>query len=421
MSLKKNTLWNLMGSGLPLMVAALTIPFIIERAGVEAFGILTLVWALIGYFSLFDFGLGRALTQQVAKELSLARTFNIPSLVKSGVIFTAGAGVLGGVGLFVLANPLAFKWLKVSAGMGDQAMQAFLIAGLGIPLTTMTSGLRGVLEAYEDFRMVNILRTLLGTANFALPAVTVLIFGPSLTWMVFGLVVARCLNLVAHFALIDKKLPKLWWSTGKVERKKLVSLFKFGAWMTVSNIVSPLMVTADRFLISGVLGTGLVAYYSVPSEMMQRLLVIPVALTGALFPRLVALQHTNAKEASIIYNRSLIFIAGIMFPVCLMVAIFSKLGLSLWLGDAFASKASNVVVILSIGIFFNGLAGVPFAKIQAAGHARMTAVLHCIELVLYIGFLYILVIQFGLVGAAVAWVLRVTLDFFLLMFFARRY
>jgi hypothetical protein len=55
MSLKRNIVWNLAGTGLPLLVGALTIPYLPRTTGVEAFGVLTLVWALIGYFSLFDF------------------------------------------------------------------------------------------------------------------------------------------------------------------------------------------------------------------------------------------------------------------------------------------------------------------------------------------------------------------------------
>jgi O-antigen/teichoic acid export membrane protein len=68
MSLRRNILWNLAGAGLPLLAGAALIPFLVRESGIEVFGILTLVWALIGYFSLFDFGLGRALTQQVAQE-----------------------------------------------------------------------------------------------------------------------------------------------------------------------------------------------------------------------------------------------------------------------------------------------------------------------------------------------------------------
>ena len=49
--------------------------------GVEAFGILTLIWSLIGYFSLFDFWLGRALTQRVAASLASEDIRAVPHIV----------------------------------------------------------------------------------------------------------------------------------------------------------------------------------------------------------------------------------------------------------------------------------------------------------------------------------------------------
>ena len=55
MSLSRNTIWNLAGAGLPLLIGAATIPWLMSRLGVERFGILTLLWAIIGYFSLFYF------------------------------------------------------------------------------------------------------------------------------------------------------------------------------------------------------------------------------------------------------------------------------------------------------------------------------------------------------------------------------
>src|SRR6266851_6804804 len=63
-SVLRHTFMNLAGLGLPLVAAIFTIPSLIRKLGDERFGLLTLVWAIVGYFGLFDFGLGRALTQQ---------------------------------------------------------------------------------------------------------------------------------------------------------------------------------------------------------------------------------------------------------------------------------------------------------------------------------------------------------------------
>lgn len=40
----KNIIWNLIGLGLPLIIAALTIPSLIGIIGTERFGLLALAW-----------------------------------------------------------------------------------------------------------------------------------------------------------------------------------------------------------------------------------------------------------------------------------------------------------------------------------------------------------------------------------------
>ncbi|MFI4919650.1 MAG: flippase [Legionellales bacterium] len=419
MSLSRNTVWNLVGTGAPFLVGVVTIPYIIKHIGIESFGILTLIWALIGYFSLFDFGLGRALTQQVASSLATKELDRIPRLVKSGLLFTAATGLIGGVLLAVLSHQLGYSWLKVTVSLQHDTAISLLIAAIGIPLTTITTGLRGVIEAYEDFKGSNVLRVLLGIANFALPALSVMFFGPSLIFVVIMLIIARLVILIAHIALMHSKLPNGWFHN-KATPEDIKSLLSFGVWMTVSNIISPLMVNADRFVISSVLGASLVAYYTVPFEILVRVLILPAALTGALFPRLASLLKASPVEAKQLYHRCLKIVAIVLLPVCLTIALGSYWGLSLWLGKDFAEHSWIIVSILSLGVLLNGIAFVPFATIQARGHAKTTAYLHICEFFIYVPLLLISLKFFGLYGAAIAWVVRVGADLILLLFYAKR-
>ncbi len=418
MSLRRNTLWNLTGTGLPFLLGAVTIPYLIKKTGVEAFGVLTLVWALIGYFSLFDFGFGRALTQQVATTRSAGQHAQLPNLVKTGLWFTAATGAAGGLILAALAHQLALHWLKVSVSLQPSTYQALLIAAMGIPLATVTTGLRGILEAYEDFKVVNLLRISLGAANFGLPALSVMLIGNSLAWMVASLVAARAVMLLAHLWLVHRKLPA-GWASARFDRKAMRSLLSFGVWMTVSNIISPLMVTADRFVISAVLGAGVVAYYTVPFEVLVRLLVVPGALTTALFPRLAAVMATDWPEARRLYRKCLLIVTAVLVPICLIIAIGAKLGMTLWLGQDFARHSWPIVSVMALGLLWNGMASVTFAAIQAAGDARATAYMHAIELVFYVPTLYLGMKFFGLIGVAIAWDARVGLDLAMLLVYAK--
>lgn len=419
MSLKRNTLWNLIGTGLPLLLGAITIPYLIRTTGVEAFGVLTLIWALIGYFSLFDFGLGRALTQQVAAARSAGLFGQLPRLVKTGLWFTAATGVVGGILLAIFASQLAFHWLKVSAPLQTDVERALLIAAVGIPLTTVTTGLRGILEAYEDFKTVNLLRISLGVANFGLPALSVMLIGPSLAWMVVFLVVARFVAMCAHLWLVNQKLPD-GWRAGRFDRGSLRNLLSFGAWMTVSNIVSPLMVTADRFVISAVVGASAVAYYTVPYEVLSRVLLLPAALTSALFPRLALMLINNHLQARNIYKKCLLVTVAIMISICLPLVVGSKWGLEVWLGKLFSEKSWIIFCILTVGVFFNGIALVPFTAIQASGDARSTAILHLCEFIVYFPLLFLGLKQYGLVGAAIVWSVRTGFDLIFLIIIGNR-
>lgn len=419
MSLRRNTLWNFLGAGGPLIVGAVTIPYLIKQIGVEAFGILTLVWAIIGYFSLFDFGLGRALTQQVAQVRASGSDVELPSLVKTGLGFTGATGVAGGAIFAALAYVLATQWLNVSLVLQHDTFLALLVAAVGIPFTTVTTGLRGILEAYEEFRIANVLRMILGIANFLLPAVSAMFMGKSLIWMVVGLVVARIFVLGGHLWAVNKNLPA-GWLRAKFSKKNIRKLLSFGLWMAVSNIISPLMVTADRFFISAVLGANVVAYYTVPTEGLVRVLIIPGALTAALFPRLAVIMATDLQKAKKLYSKCTKTVAIFLLPICLLLMMVSKWGMQLWLGKEFAAHSWLIVCVLAIGLLFNGIAYVPFAAIQASGDARTTAYIHAIELLFYVPLLFTFLHVFGLIGAAFAWTLRVGLDLGILIIYTRR-
>ncbi|MBV5323701.1 oligosaccharide flippase family protein, partial [bacterium] len=162
MSLGKNTLWNICGNILPLALGAVTIPLLIPMLGLERFGILTLLWTIIGYFSLFDFGIGRAITQQIASRLGSQRHAEVPQMIKAGLEFTILTGLLGTVVLVLAAYPLSHYGLGVSSELRQEVFVSLVIAAIGIPLATLSNGLRGALEGYESFKASNLARITLG-------------------------------------------------------------------------------------------------------------------------------------------------------------------------------------------------------------------------------------------------------------------
>lgn len=417
MSIKRNTIWNLAGAGVPLIFAAFCIPYVIGKIGVERFGVLTIIWVLIGYFSLFDFGLGRALTQRISSALAKDEKSVIPDIAFNGVVFTLLTGLCGGLLLACLAYPLAYQWLNISEALQADALNSFLWATFGILLTTVSNGLRGVLEAYEDFKNTNVLKIALGIANFVSPALSAMFFGNDVSSMVIILVIFRLIVTFFYYFQVEKKV-KVGWRRQKISMATIKDMMTFGAWMTVSNIISPIMVNFDRFFISNIAGGAVVAFYTVPFEIIIRILILPMALTTTLFPRFSATLQNDKEEARRIYLNSFKLTAIVLGVICFFGIILSRLGLELWLDEEFSEKSTLVCWVLLVGVFFNGVALVPYSLIQAAGHAKTTAKLHVVELVFYLPLMIWAISEFSILGAAIAWSVRVILDMVILSIIA---
>ena len=104
----------------------------------------------------------------------------------------------------------------------------------------------------------------------------------------------------------------------------------------------------------------------------------------------------------------------------LIIVVFAHEGLSLWLGSEFADNSYLVLQLLAIGVFLNSLANVPFGLVQSAGRPDLTAKLHVIELPFYLLVLWWLLNTYGIVGVALAWLLRVAVDTAVLFVMANR-
>jgi O-antigen/teichoic acid export membrane protein len=414
MSLRRDTMFNLAGAGLPLAAAAVLIPFTLGRLGDEAFGVLALVWGLIGYFSLFDMGVGRALTFELSRLRGTRAASQVPPTLRAGLAITGGAGLVGALLMLLLAGPLVHAWLKIGPSLQPDALLAFRIAAIGVVPTTVASGMRGALDGMGRFGASNLNRILLGLLTAAVPALSILAHGNSLGLIALYLVLARLVVLLGTSFQLRAEL------TGAGEplrRTHLRRLFGYGFWLTVSGIVGPLMTYGDRFFVGTAVGVGELPFYVIPQEGLQRLLIIPTALSGALLPRLTSLRPEEAASA---YRKNFRRVALAMLGVCALTVLVAYPALAWWLSEEFARRAFPVVVVLILGVWINSLATVPFTLLHALGNPRVTALFHVVELVLYVGTLWLLTRWFGLVGAALAWSLRTTLDLVLLRVAARK-
>jgi O-antigen/teichoic acid export membrane protein len=416
--LARNSMLNLLGQGLPVLAAVVAIPPLVRGLGPDRFGVLTLAWAAIGYFSLFELGLSRALTQAVAHRLGNDSREELPVITRTALVLLFTFGLVGGVVLAVAAPVLATRVLNIPAALQRETLVSFWILASALPVLLTTVGLRGLMEAHQHFGAATVLRVPMLVFTFVGPLL-LLPFSNSLVPAVSILAVGRVVALAMHAWVCARMYPFLK-NPVSFRREPAMALLRFGGWSTISNVVSPMMVYLDRFVIGAMLTVTAVAQYVTPYEVVVKLLIIPVSLTSVVLPAFASSFAKNPSRMSELYDKSLRAVMLATFPAVLVAVALAREGLLLWIGPVLPPESAVVAQWLAAGVFVTALAQSPLTALQSAGRPDLIAKVHVAELPFYLAGLLVLTRAFGLRGVAIAWTLRATLDAIALSWIAHR-
>ncbi len=413
--------WNLGGLALPLGVAFLTVPHLIENLGQERFGLLALAWGLIGYAGSLDLGLGRALTQMVARMRGDGKLSSIPDVLTTAGRITLVTGLIGGglIGIAALMGGQA--WIRTQSTSASEIQSSMVLLAIALPAQAMSATYRGLNEAFMNFKGISLLRAGLGVVNFAGPY-AVSIFTIQLPWLVATLVVSRLMALLIfrHLAIQCLKYAPETRGPAVYSASIAKSLFAFGGWVTVSSIVSPILVQADRFVIAATISAAAVSVYVVPYELVVQSLVLVGAVSSVMFPSLSQMVQEKPSEWKPYFFKWLIRVACMMAVVCSALAFLLPLILPLWIKNNIQPESILVGQVLCLGVFANALGSMFYALLHARGRSDLTAKLHLVEAPFFLISLFYFIDEIGIVGVAWTWVARMIIDLFSLIYFSRK-
>lgn len=418
----KNSIFNLVGQVLPMLVGLLTIPYIVHGLGTSQYGIFSIATMLLGYFSIFDLGLSRATVKFVAENLSPERIHKVPELVWTSLSLLVLLGTVCG-GLASLFVPVSVThFFKMPPSLAGEARVALFILCASMPIMLANDALRGVLEAAQRFDLVNCVKVP-ASILFYLTAALVIPFGVRVAGIVALLVSIRLLSSFFYLSFCLRVIPGLR-SSFRVSRAALGPLATFGGWIMVSNVTAPVFGYLERFMIASILSVGALTFYSAPFELVSKLLIFPMSIVPSLFPYFSFHAERTRSEVSEVTSRAVKYLFLVLTPPAAVFIFFAREILNLWLGPQFASESTLVLQLITLGFFLNAFAIIPFTSVQALGRPDLKAKLDLISLPLYIGVAWFLMHKAGILGgingAALAKLLITITDGFFLYVFASR-
>lgn len=405
-----NTALNLGSALAPIVLTAITVPLYVDAVGVARFGVLSLAWLLLGYFGVFNLGLGRATANDLAK-LRDASAEERQNVFWTALAMNAALGLVGGAALLAFGRLLVRQVLDLPQSLQLELLDALPWLALGVPFLTISIVCYGALEGLERFAVVNSIQVATAFVFQLAPLAVAHAVSPSLSSVVPMLVLAPVLGAVLAIVACARLLPLA--GRPRVDGVSARRLFRYGGWVTVSDLVGPLLTVLDRFAIGAVSGARALGVYAVPSSVVTRLGVLPMSLARALFPRLSLLSELAARSIARTSTRAL---AVVMTPLVVVALVLAEPLLRAWVGDGIAGEGAPVAEILLVGLWFNSLAFIPSTSLLARRRPDVPAKLHVAELPPYLAGLWAALTLWGIEGAAAAWTVRVVVDAALLAY-----
>lgn len=398
---------------LPIGFSILIVPTFLRLIGDAKYGAISILWVLLGYFGLFDFGVGRATAFYTAKK-SVDDKRTTTTIFYSAVVVNTILGLTGALILIITGDFLIKSVIKMPAMMRIEALASLPFLATILPIMTIQSILNGILEGKEKFFTLNTINLIGNIFAQTLPLFIVIFFSSDLKWLIFSVMCGRFVTLIfmlfvtrKYINFKDIRKPDFTW---------MKNLIRYGKWITLTGIVSPLMATMDRVLIGAQLGLVYVTYYTIPANLISQGSLIPSSLSKSLFPRF---SQITEEQGKLLLLRAHRIITVILTPLIIIGFFFIDKVFELWLGKEIALNASPIGLILLLGFWINSQGFIPYSFLQGRGHPDITAKIHLVELIPYI-LLLIFGLKFaGITGAAWVWTLRVAVDAVVLFIITR--
>lgn len=383
--LAQNTLFTIASKVLPLLVGVLALPYLISELGEENFGMLAIIWLVIGYFSMFDLGIGRAVIKQVSDLIGSEDYDEIPVAAWTGIISIFVMGLISGSILFLSGELILAKAFDTTKSV---AAEALFYTSFAVPFIVATTGFRALLMAEQKFFTISIIQSVNSLFNYLLPLLLLYYFGFTFIEIVISLLILKVLAFVAFALSGIITEPSL--RRGIYFKKKYLSgMFHFGKWVTISNVIGPLISQLDRYFIAALISVSAVTFYTTPLEVLTKLMMIPMAFITVLFPAFSTLSTHSHERREQLFSEAAKGVMLLLFPAVLLISAFADFGLQLWVGSEFVEKSTFVAQIFCVIFFLRGIAYIPATYLPGMDRPDLPAKFHLAEIILFTSALYL--------------------------------
>lgn len=406
LTLIKNTASN---AGAQLIVPLLNIvlvPVYLHYIGLEGYGMVALLAAVVGLLSIFSNGIGWAFQREVARrESEPQQAASVPSLLKT----------LEG-GYWILALVLAVGLAAVALAGGGRLVQSEHIAPSVVTTALLLAAARVALAfpigVYQAFLLGSGRQTTNNSvlASMALAGSLADVTAVMITKSVLAFYAAE----VVMGALTTVRMRRAAWRVSQTiapgtaplfDLTEIKRLWRFSLGLVWVHGVAVIVKQVDRLVIAKLQPLAAVGIYNAATAGGRLLGLLYTPFLTAVYPNTCKLA-TSAERAPfaahVLRNAKVVFVITCACGVA--ISFFSPEILQVWTHDArIVAGGAGVMSVYIYGNIFIAATGVLYQAETARGKVKTALYFNSAAVFLFPLGVWLGVSRFGIIGAAYAW------------------
>ena len=414
----KGSLWTLAGQMAPLAVSFFATPFVIRLLGAEGYGVYILILLIPGYLGFAEMGMALGSTKFASGAYAEGDFGKEARIIRNAALVATLSALPFAAGMMIFAEQI-MALFEVGGQYAPDAAVALRIASV----TFLINFLCGIFNSPALARLRMDLNTAVnsGARIVGLAATPIVLYlGYGVPGAFAALLAASVINLAGHLIVARKLLPEI--AAVSFERPAFAPMLRFGGALAVAAIAALLLSNLEKAVLARVTSVETLGYYSVAFMLATLATFFSQAMIQSLIPAFSQLLAPERREQFVgLFSRALRLNIIVILPMLASLVVLSRPFFTVWAGEAYGRESTYPFFILAVGLLFNLLAYVPFTVLMAAGRSDLLAKLYWAELVPYLGIVAVLTMQFGAIGAASAWAVRIFADTAMIGLLARKH
>jgi O-antigen/teichoic acid export membrane protein len=401
--LSRNILYNGAGTGLTLLLSFVVVKFVYSRLGSDALGLIYLNTTLT---LLVLAGLELGISVTTVREISVHHRSDpsyVTTLIRSASAIYWSLTALAGAILFFSAPWLVQHWLnlrELDPPKATVALQILAVAAvLTLPKVLYTSLFRGrqlmginngIDVGMSTVQQIGTVAIIAAHGDLVQVAI----------WIAACAVVGQLVYIGFALYLFGARALMPWLSIAVLRRNA-----SFAIHMMSTSILSIVHTQTDKVTIAKLLPLSQFGYYGVASSVLARALLLTSAVAQASLPVLTDLHNTGDQSGMVRQYRKLQdLVCFATVPLFTALVFASRPLFSFLLDRAAAAQLIVPAVLLAVGFYMNGTMTIPFMVSIATGRPGIASRTNLWALLLSVPTTILLILIFGLVGAAASWI-----------------